>query len=147
MPSDDQVAFVIAHEIGHCAARHVIKKYQAVMSYNLIGSIVFSQLDDSRSSYDVARLGTSALMSLVFASYSRKDEFEADRLSIKYMYLAGYDPDGAAESLAIIQAESDGGGAPLILRSHPHLKDRIERVKEEVLAVGNKFRSVTGHLN
>ena len=44
LDSDDEVAAVLAHEIGHCAARHTIKKYQAALGYNLIGSLIFSQV-------------------------------------------------------------------------------------------------------
>ena len=47
LTTDDQIAAVLAHEIGHCAARHTIKKYQAQLGYNLIGSIIFSQMRDA----------------------------------------------------------------------------------------------------
>ncbi|MCA9405246.1 MAG: M48 family metalloprotease [Candidatus Omnitrophica bacterium] len=147
MPSDDQIAFVIAHEIGHCAARHVIKKYQAALSYDLIGNIIFNQIDDGGRGYDLARLGSGALMSLVFSAYSRQDELEADQLGLKYGHLAGYDTNGAVEALEILEAESEGGGGPLILRSHPYLKDRIVKVKEAIPAVEHRYNSVVGHIS
>jgi len=130
MASDDQVASVLAHEIGHCAARHTVKKYQAALGYDLIGNIVLSRV--SEGAQQAASLSSGVLMNLVFSSYSRRDEYEADRLGIKYMGLSGYDPDASIETLEILERESKGGGAPLILRSHPHLSDRIRAAREEI---------------
>jgi len=138
LETDDQVASVIAHEIGHCAARHTIKKFQASMGYNLIGNLILRAID-SGSARQIAALSSSAIMSVVFSSYSRKDEYEADRLGVKYTYLAGYDPQAVAESLEILQRESKGSSMPLILKSHPHLKDRIEKAREEIVIITQHY--------
>lgn len=135
LTTDAQVAAVIAHETGHCAAKHVVKKYQASLGYELVKKMVFEKLDSSGRAAQVVSLSSGTIMNLVFSKYSRGDEFEADKLGVKYMHLAGYDLNGLIETLTVLQNESKGDGGLLILRSHPYLKDRIEGVKKEILAV------------
>jgi predicted Zn-dependent protease len=130
LTTDAQVASVLAHEIGHCAARHTVKKFQAALGYNIIGSIVLSQIGGAAQ--QLASLSSNAVMQIVFSSYGRKDEYEADRLGVKYMHLAGYDLDGMIKTLEVLEAESHGSDVPLFLRSHPYLDDRITAVKEEI---------------
>jgi predicted Zn-dependent protease len=131
LTDDDEIAAVLAHEIGHSAAKHTVKKFQAALGYNLIGSIVLSQIakEDIR---DITSLSSDALMSLVFSSYSRRDEYEADRLGVKYMFLAGYNLNGMIRTLELLKRESKGPDVPLILKTHPHLDDRIQAVRQEI---------------
>ena len=132
LKTDDQIAAVLAHEIGHCAARHTIKKFQAALGYNLLGNIVFSQLKMEEQAQQIATLSTRVIMNLVFSSYSRKDEHEADWLGVKYLSLAGYRLDAMIEILEILKKESKPDHVPLMLRTHPYLDDRIETVKKEI---------------
>ncbi len=141
LKTDDQIAAVVAHEIGHCAARHTIKKFQAALGYNLIGNIIINQVEMGDQVKGMASLGSNALMTLVFSSYGRKDEYEADRLGVKYMQLAGYDLQAMVETLTILKKESKGAKTPLILRSHPYLDDRVQAVKE-MIAQTNKQRDI-----
>jgi len=130
LDSDDEVASVLAHEIGHCAARHTVKKFQAAMGYNLIGSIVLGQVGEGAK--EVASMSSNMIMNIVFSAYGRQDEYEADRLGIQYLHKAGYDPQATITTLEALQRESKGAGAPTVLRSHPHIPDRIEAAKKEI---------------
>ncbi|MBI5149954.1 MAG: M48 family metalloprotease [Candidatus Omnitrophica bacterium] len=138
LTSDDQVAAVLAHEIGHCAARHTVKKFQAALGYDLISRIVLSQIGGDQAR-EITALSTNAVMNIVFSGYSRQDEFEADRLGVKYAYLACYDPRGSVETFKILEAGSQGPDVPLFLRSHPYLRDRIGMVEEEIRSAGQKY--------
>jgi len=71
-------------------------------------------------------------MNIVFSAYGRQDEYEADRLGIKYLHLAGYNPYASITTLQTLQQESKGVGAPTVLRNHPHIPDRIETAKKEI---------------
>ncbi len=130
--SDDQAASVLAHEIGHCAARHTIKKFQAAAGYSLIGNIVFSALKMEDQVKQITAMGTGVLMNLVFSSYSRQDEFEADRLGVKYMYLAGYRLEAMVETFEVLKRESKGKEGPSFFRTHPYIDARIEAVNKEI---------------
>lgn len=140
LESDDALAGVIAHEIGHCAARHTIKKFQAALGIDLVGTLLLGQIEQE-STKRLAAMGAGAAVSIAMSAYSRQDEHEADRLGVKYLYLAGFKPEGMVQTLEVLQAESKDGGIPLFLRSHPYLKDRVTAVKAEILQVKTKYPS------
>jgi len=131
LKTDDRIAAVLAHEVGHCAARHTAKKFQAALGYNLVGSLILSQIEGAQAK-EMASLSSDTVMNIVFSSYGRKDEHEADRLGVKYMNLAGFNLQAMTETLEVLKRESKGPQMPLILRSHPHLDDRIRAVKREI---------------
>jgi len=132
LPSDAEVSSVLAHEMGHCAAKHVVKKFQAAVGYDLVGRVLLTAFSDSPSAQRIADLSMNSVMGIVFKSYSRKDEYEADRLALKYMDLAGNDLKGIIKVFELLQAESKGGRIPLILRTHPYLDDRIVAVRARI---------------
>ena len=130
--SDDEIAAILAHEIGHCAAKHVIKKFQAAVGYNLLGSLILSRIEKSAQAQRIAALSSNTVMQIVFSAYSRRDEYEADELGLKYMDLAGYDLNGMVRTFEFLKKEARGSQIPLWLRTHPFLEDRIIAVKEEI---------------
>lgn len=138
LKSDDQVASVLAHEVGHCAARHTVKKFQAALGYNLISTIVLSRLGEG-SAQQITELGSNAIMNIVFSAYGRQDEYQADQLGVKYMYRACFDPQAAVETFKILEADSRGPDVPLILRSHPFIHDRISMAEAEIKSLGSKY--------
>lgn len=138
--TDDQIAAVLAHEIGHCAARHVVKRFQAALGYNWIGGLVDEVLSLRFPSIEpVAVMSANTIAQLAMGSYSRHDEYEADRLGIKYLYLSGYDLNAMIQVFDILQRNTKRDHVPLILRTHPFLKDRIEAVKKEMVLVKQKY--------
>lgn len=135
LKTDDELAAVVAHEIGHCAARHTIKKFQAALGYDVVTRLIFSQVEMSQFVQEVVSLGSSSLMQLVFSAYSRQDEYEADRLGLKYMHLAGYDMEGMVKVLEFLEKESKDPKIPLILRTHPFVSDRINATRQEMARI------------
>lgn len=127
--SDDAIAAVLAHEIGHCAARHIAKRFQAALGANILSAIALSQV--SPEAQAIASDSSSIAMNLIFSAFSRKDEYQADSLGIKYLFLAGYDPNGMIKSFEILKKEEKADFVPPWFRTHPYIDDRIKRVKEE----------------
>ncbi|MCR4337360.1 MAG: M48 family metallopeptidase [Candidatus Omnitrophica bacterium] len=130
LSSDDEIAAVLAHEIGHGAARHTVKKFQAAMGYNLVGTIVLSQVAPAQQ--QLAAMSSSAVMQLVFSAYGRRDEYQADQLGLRYLYRSGYDLKAMIKTFKVLKVNSKGPEVPLILRSHPYLEDRIAAVETEI---------------
>lgn len=131
LSSDDEIAAVLSHEIGHCAARHTVKKFQAALGYDFVANIVLSKLS-SEAARQLASVGGGLVVNIAMSAYGRQDEYEADRLGIKYMRLAGYDLDAMIRTFEILKANSKGAEPPSILRTHPHLDDRINAIKKEI---------------
>ena len=124
--SDDELAGVIAHEVGHITAKHGMKRLQS-----LYGALLL-QIASTQSNAEVAQ-GVNIALTSIFLEYSQRDEFEADRLGVKYLKRAGYDPKSMSSFLQKLREEQDK--APLkeysYWRTHPHLSQRIAVVNRE----------------
>jgi len=124
--NDDQLAGVIAHEVGHITAKHGVKRMQSAYA-----SMALQVAAISSGKNSVARGANLALTSL-FLEYSQQAEFEADRLAVKYMKKAGYDPAAMADFLRIMRSEKDKG--PLkefsYWKTHPNISQRIAVVNQ-----------------
>ena len=130
---EDQLAAVLAHEIGHVAARHAARQawQQQIGQGLLLGGALLGQGVLGLPAQDLLNLGGMATQ-LLFLRYSRDDELEADKLSVEYSSLAGYDPRdviGFFQTLNRMQ-EKEGQGMPNFLSTHPNPGDRIERIRE-----------------
>lgn len=126
---DDELAAVIAHEIAHVVARHSIKRLQGGVGYNIL-QILMAVTGAGRS--DAGRI--DAAFGQLIMSYSREDEALADKLAVKYLKEAGYDPWAVVSLLKKLQ---DADKAEPIrpytgYRSHPYVADRIRMVKKEL---------------
>jgi predicted Zn-dependent protease len=126
--NDDELACVLAHEIGHVAARHSVKRLQSVLGYQLLSGIVFGVA--GRAALHQAMDVVHELISL---GYSRKDELAADDLAVRYSSRAGFNPMGMATFLEKLKgAASAGVPMPAFLSSHPAIDERIARVKAQI---------------
>lgn len=128
--NDDELAAVVAHEVGHVAARHSVKKLQVILGYQIVMSIAFNKA----SSLDVAR-AVDVMFNLISLGYSREDERLADRLSIKYTHRAGFNPRGIVSFLYKLEAEAkkqDISYHLVFLSSHPPIEERIKNMEKEI---------------
>ncbi len=125
---DDQLAAVIAHEMGHITARHGIKRLQASYGYTLVQLLAVASGDPA------LMRGAGAVYTSVFFGYSRKDELEADRLAVKYTSAAGYDPWAVVEMLKVLERERDKAAArpPAYFRTHPYISERKAAARAEI---------------
>ncbi|MFH1640641.1 MAG: M48 family metallopeptidase [Candidatus Omnitrophota bacterium] len=128
--TDDELACVVAHEIGHVAARHSVKKLQAALGYQLIMGIALgiSEQQAMASAMDV-------VFNLASLGYSREDELLADRLAVKYAKKSGFDPYGMVTFFRKLQKEAEDKGGKLnieLFNSHPDLEKRIKNIEKEI---------------
>ena len=128
--TDDELASVLGHEIGHVAARHAAKHLQSDLGFMLLLQIATAAGADPQS----AQVGES-LYDLFRRGYSRADELQADRLGLRYTMRAGYNPDGMLsffEKLLEEQEESALDKLEVWNRTHPLASDRITEAKKEL---------------
>ena len=121
--SDDELACVLGHEIGHVAARHAIKQMQSQVLYSVPASIIFSE-----SRYAQIEQAVNIAFNLTQLSYSRKDELQADTLGMSYAHQAGYNPSGMVSFLKKLGEIEEKNPRLIIvpLSTHPVTSVRIE---------------------
>lgn len=88
MPSDDELAGVIGHEIGHIVKRHTVHQVEKQLALSLLTIIAAAGSGDAGAGLVLASTTSQALM----AGYSRHDEGEADMQGIDLTEKAGYNP-------------------------------------------------------
>jgi len=130
--TDNELACVIGHEIGHVAARHIAKKIQAQIGYDILMNIAAS-----RSGLNDIQRAASISYDLVMLGYSREDELLADKLGAKYAYKAGYDPNAMITFLEKLKDTKKEGIGFSFLRSHPYTSERIKALEKEIPALKN----------
>jgi len=135
MNSESELAAVLGHEIGHVTARHAVQKYTQAQGYQLGMAVASIFVPIPQAVGQISNL----LASAIIQGYGRKDELQADELSIKYIPKAGYDVHATTrilktlkrlEDIRIREAKDTTGKAPEIYHgafsSHPETKERIE---------------------
>lgn len=132
--SEDEVAMVIAHEIGHQAASHLAtaQRNQAVGA--AVGAILLGALGvaASASANDrsgvLARQGVQSGANLGAAvgriSYSKEQEREADYIAALILYRSGMDLD-KARTFLVTMARASGRRETGMLDTHPAGPERL----------------------
>jgi predicted Zn-dependent protease len=132
--SDDEIAQVMGHEIGHALANHTQERMSIAMTSQLATQVAAIALA-SRENQGLALTG--AQMAALFAIQlpnSRESESEADQIGIELAARAGYDPKAAVtlwEKMAKL-----GDRVPEFLSTHPSPENRAARLK----ALGGKVQ-------
>lgn len=126
--NDDQLAGVIAHEFGHITAKHAMKRLQASYAYTIL------QVASVTTGNAQMVPGLNLAFASILTGYSREDEFEADRLSVKYMKKAGYDPQEMVRFLEKLQEIN--AQEPIrrysYWRTHPYTSQRVAAVRQAI---------------
>ncbi|MEJ0086204.1 MAG: M48 family metalloprotease [Pseudomonadota bacterium] len=97
--SEAELAGVLGHEIGHVTARHPARRQARGVAASL-GAMAAAILTGSNAIGQLANIGGQAWM----MGYGRENEMEADRLGLKYMVKAGYDPESIGHVFSMFQA-------------------------------------------
>jgi predicted Zn-dependent protease len=128
--SEDALAAVIAHEIGHIQLQHSIKAIKNSRITNAI-LITGSSAAGALGNDDVKELASvmdesvnEIITTLIEKGYSRDQEFDADTAALALLAAAGYDPSGLVAMLRLLernQAGSSGG----LTKTHPSPAQRI----------------------
>lgn len=145
--SDDEVLGVVGHEIGHVALKHSKKQFKQALVTSALRDVVVST-GGTVAVLTASQLGDigEALMS---ASFSRKQEYQADDFGYEFVKYLGKNPwsmAAAFEQLVKLSGGSTAAGTSAaagstvsqIFSSHPDTQSRIDRMSQRATAEGFK---------
>ncbi|MDP3766659.1 MAG: M48 family metallopeptidase [Dehalococcoidia bacterium] len=126
---EDELAFILGHELAHTVAQHLVKRYRQMAQQELLVGLASAGISAAtrNASARGQQLGQLVLdaaglaRSVVNSNYSQADELEADQLGIQYVMRAGYDPRAALDLLEDF-ARFDSPSP--FLRTHPYITER-----------------------
>ncbi|MBW4678660.1 MAG: M48 family metalloprotease [Microcoleus vaginatus WJT46-NPBG5] len=128
--SEAQLAGVLAHEVGHVIGRHGAEHLaKQQLGGSLVTAVGVATTDEQGGGRQAAVLA-QAVNQVVSLRYGREDELESDRLGVRFMSEAGYDPTALIEVMKILDAARTGGSPPEFLSSHPNPGNRVERLQD-----------------
>lgn len=137
----DQLAAVVAHEVGHVMAGHgnerVSQQMAAQVGLLAASGIAASELENSREV--VALLGMGAQVGILLP-FSRSHESEADDIGLELMAKAGFDPRHSVDLWQNMAKEKGGGGPPEFLSTHPSNQTRINNLRSRMDPAMAKYR-------
>ena len=138
MTNEAQLASVLGHEIAHVTARHSVQQMsrQQLASLGLgLGSVLSPTIAEYGQ---VASLG----LGLLFLSYSRSHETQADDLGFHYALDRGYDTREMGKVFEMLRRDAQLAGVgrlPEWQSSHPDPGNRIQDVQRMVAASSEDF--------
>lgn len=124
--TDDELAAVMGHEIGHALREHGRERASQAYAEALGLSVVGTALGLGQGSKQLAQIITDVTFNL---PNSREHEVEADRIGVELAARAGYDPR-AAITLWQKMGQVGGGAPPQFLSTHPSPKNRQKDLTE-----------------
>ena len=128
---ENGIAAVMAHEVSHAIAGHSAEGASNATAANafMIGKQVADILTGGKTGVinnDMLAQG----IGLGLLKYNRTQEYEADRLGMIFMAMAGYNPEEAIKMQERLAGVADANKVPEYLSSHPTAANRIEKLKE-----------------
>jgi len=129
--TDDEIRYVIGHEIGHVKAGHSKKRMQTALRATAVQNAA------GAAGGKVARIASGELGELfkkvIVAQHSQANEKEADDYALNFLKTKGYQPMGAVTALDKLAAMSAGHSdtAPW-LATHPSPAVRAKRMRKQL---------------
>jgi predicted Zn-dependent protease len=144
--SEDELANVLAHEVGHVAARHAAQRETRALGVGVLsalGTLAAGALGGAEAAQSVAQLGQIAGAGLI-ASYGRDQERQADEVGQQMAAAAGFDAGGMATFLAALDREVTlrlgAPRRPTFLDSHPSTPERVAATSARARTLGSQVR-------
>lgn len=133
--TEDALAAVVAHEIGHIQLRHGMKAIEKARMTEAL-TILAQEGAKSFGSQEVAQL-TNAFggvisditNTMINNGYSRAYEYQADAAAVTIMKRAGYNPGALVEMLEVMGKQITPGGTDFA-KTHPSPQNRIAELKD-----------------
>lgn len=152
--SEDQLAAVLAHEIGHVTARHAIQQHArgrlGSTAAGVGGFVAAVATGNVYIGSELAQLGSLWTQAGV-SGFGREHELEADSLGAEYLHAAGYDPTAVIDVLSVLKNQEDfnvrvagqRAGYHGLFATHPRNDVRLQQAVSQVGTLSEENRLKT----
>lgn len=133
LESEAELAAVLAHEVGHVAAKHALKSTRRAQFFQGVGTITAASLGGDKGKQFASAIGD--MQSVLFDKGLDKEmEFEADLAAMETTYRTGYDPSAMIRVLDKMQKleASSKNKKGSWYSTHPPLSERISRLQAQL---------------
>lgn len=130
MLTDDEIRYVVGHEIGHVAAGHTKKRYQTALATSAAQKTAASSGNAIAATLANSELG-DLIVKVVKAQHSQGNENEADDYAMDFMSRRKYDRKAVVSALDKLDKLS-GGKDSSWLSTHPAPKERAARMRTKL---------------
>lgn len=124
--TEDQLAGLIAHEMGHAVEEHLTEDLERNLGLSLL-NLLFNHFTDNE--YQTM---TNVAQNLIANGYSREQEQESDIYAVDLMLRSGYDPQGLIELMQIFKENSNNFKLLEFTQTHPIPESRIEYLRDYI---------------
>ncbi len=134
--TESELAFVLAHEIGHIVGQHTMKRLTQVYGVEILKQII---LDEDSSK--LSKLITDILAAGWLFKYSRDNERESDFYGVQNVYDIGISPEGSIRFFETLKQVHRREPSTLekLISTHPVHSERISNVRNQIKGLPPKF--------
>ena len=127
---EDELAFILGHEVAHTVRAHMRKKVNEIV-LETGGMALLKKTSKNK----LIEKGTSTILNVINLGWSREYEREADKVGLRYVVDAGYNPMGAVSMMEKLGGK-EAAYHEKLFRSHPPSPDRVKALKDEITRNG-----------
>lgn len=132
--SEDQLAGVLGHEVGHVVHRHGAERMAKTgFIQGLIQSVMLGSGGDRNVAQVANVIGQYSSM-----KYGRDQELESDDFGVYLMMESGYNPEELIKVMDILEEASGGSRTPEFQSTHPSPDNRREQITEAIEKYSNQ---------
>jgi Zn-dependent protease with chaperone function len=124
--NDDELAAIIAHEVGHVASRHGTQQLSRQLLYSPMAIAAGTTISEAWKE-EIAKLGITLGVDAPFLRYSRDQELEASLMAVRLIANAQFDPAAYQTLIGKVQESKSA-----FLFNHPQSKTFPPEVADEI---------------
>jgi predicted Zn-dependent protease len=130
---ESELAGVLAHEVGHVSAKHVIRilERDKMLREGMNEASAYTP----GSAY-LQKMSQAVLVKVIDQGLAPEDEYDADARAVRYAHAAGYPADGLERFLTRLDQATNQGAHSFWTRTHPPVPDRNSRMAKLIAEKG-----------